>query len=288
MNHIPLDRRLGPCGLDIVDDGQTSCSSQSPGNMTPSFSSKKRPVFEAQEITRKRMMRMRRSYLTAEERKKEDREAEKRYQFTFTRMVSRDIRRQIALMHINAMNSLDTRLIKQFFDDFARPDLRCTNRMSPSIYGTPIDSPRTRDQVIDLWLDYIICKPDAVVKMLSHKVIRYYGSMSTEVQFIAHIRATNVTVLHNKPTNSSLESSLPRDTPDDSAVQTAPHVLLTPVNVIVYVSFHLDDRHLLTDIQVDGRFVPVPELSQHYANYTQNCAHEVIVKNGGNEVILPS
>ncbi|RYY88873.1 hypothetical protein EON63_01675 [archaeon] len=273
----------------LFDDGQTTCSSgdslDNAGRKAPS--SKKRHLDAMDEAVVKKNMRKRRSALTVEERKQEDKDAEKRFQFTFSRLLVRDIRRYFAQMHINAVNTLDVSMIKQFFDDFAKPDVQCINKLAPSIYGLPLAHLPAREQVVELWTSYIICKPDATTKLLSNQVIRHYNTKTSEIRFLAHFRATNVTVL-DPPVNHADSPSSFAHGDIQPLVHTSQHVQLTPVNVIINFTFHLNDQHMMTNIEVDGRFVPDPDLSKHYANYSQNCTHDVIVKNGGREVVLPS
>lgn len=254
--------------------------------------SKKRLLTALDEEVIKMSRRRRRAELSAEGRKQQNRDEEKRYRFTFSRLISRDIRRNFAQMHVNAVNTLDMNIVRQFFETFSRPDLLCTNYISSSIYGTSPDQICTREDLIELWKEFLICKPDGSAKLLSNQVIRHYNTKTTKVCCIVHYRATNTMVADLPPSSPSLQGALedlviyPTENAVVPVVHTAQHVKLTPVNVIMHFTFHLNEEHMLTKIVSDGRFVPDPELSLHYANYSRNCSHDVIVKNGGRDVVL--
>eukprot|EP01031_Cornospumella_fuschlensis_P023516 gene23516-28522_t len=232
----------------------------------------------------KRNRKKRRLTMTADERREEDRDWKSRFRFTFGRMFLRDIRRNFALMHVNVLNSLDTNMIKQFFNDYARPDVLCTNKLALSIYGLPLSILTSRQQVVDLWTSYVGCKPDATSKLLSNRIIRHYNTKTTDVRFLVHFLATNVTVLDSS--DASFTPNITEASESAPLVQKAPSVQLTPVNLVVQFSFQLDDRHAIYAVEVDGRFVPDPDLSKHYANYRQHCCNDIIVKDGGREVEL--
>eukprot|EP01031_Cornospumella_fuschlensis_P045311 gene45311-55434_t len=276
------------------DDGLTTCSSADDLVKSTSTASKGGVTEKAA----KQALRKRRSTMTAQERREEDKALVKRVKFAFGRLMRRDIRRHLALMHNNVLNSLDTSLIRRFFCDFARPDLQCINKLASSIYSLPLGVLTSREEVISLWCEYIVCKPDAMSKLLSNQVTRYYSTQSSEIRCMLHFRATNVTVLDTpalRVARNTDDFTRAKEDLADALVKnepvpfhTAQHVLLTPVNVVASFTFTLDDQHGISAIEVDARFVPDPQLSQHYDNYQKNCSTEVIVKNDGKEVILPS
>lgn len=284
---------------DFVERTNSS-GSDSPvrtGTRTSGQKSKRgEPSVNEKEI--KRTMRKRRAELSLEERKKEDKEAVKRYQFTFTRLFSHDIRRYIAQMHTNIANSPDAvQNFRSFFYDFALPDVQCTNKLAPSIYALPVAHFMTRDEVVDLWSSYVACHPDGAFKLLGTQVVRKYNSKTSEVRMTLHFHGTYEKIIESpsdqvvaasepwRPIQNTSPPAIPPSSPSMlPAMQIVEH---TPVNVVMYIVFVMSDQHLITHIEVDGRFVPDPTLSRYYITYkAENMAEEVVVNHGGTVVAL--
>ncbi|RYG98161.1 hypothetical protein EON65_51790 [archaeon] len=280
-------------------------------------SSNKRPRPSIDEKEVKKTIRKRRAVLSIEERKREDKDAEKRYQFAFTRMVSYDVRRYIPQMHINTVNSPDSlESIRQFFNDFALPNVQCTNKLAPSIYALPVAFFMKREDVINLWASYVACHPDGACKLLGTQIIRKYNSKTSEVRMTVHFKGTYEKVIDptSPPPNTTASSStssnrlesdplLSNPAHSDSVFdvsylthstsQVSPQppfstypsvqvVELTPVNVVMYIGFHMNADNFITNIDIDGRFVPDPVLSQYYVKYkAENLAEEVVVRDNG-------
>ncbi|RYH06723.1 hypothetical protein EON65_42540 [archaeon] len=205
----------------------------------------------------KKNIRKRRAELSIEERKKEDKDAEKRYQFTFTRLFSHDIRRYIAQMHSNMINSPDASTnIWNFFHDFAVPNVQCKNLLAPAIYSMPLSQYagiilKKREDVINLWTSYIGSHPDGVGTLLGTQVIRKYNSKTSEVRMRSNYRGTYEKVV-------DIPSVPPSTNSTDPTFPTVRVVKLIPINVMMCIVFHMNADNIITHIDIDGRFFLTP------------------------------
>eukprot|EP01031_Cornospumella_fuschlensis_P027797 gene27797-33571_t len=244
----------------------------------------KRPRLPVNEQEIKKIRRKRRSTMTKEERKKEDKDAEKKYQFTFSRLLHHDIRRYIAQMHINTVNSPDAaRNIHRFFHDFAVPTVSCRDCVANAIYALPVKNFLSRDEVIDVWIAYVGCHPDGAGKLLGTQIVRKYNSKTSEVRMTVNFRGTYEKVIDTLDQPAVLTDDGANADPSSAPIyHTTKLVEHTPVNVVMYMTFHMNADQLITNIELNGRFVPDPTLKPYYVQYKAgNIAEEVIVQDGG-------
>eukprot|EP01031_Cornospumella_fuschlensis_P023451 gene23451-28450_t len=209
-------------------------------------SSPKRP---SEDRLKKRNFIIRRNKMTPLERAVEDRQFLDRYRFTFSRLVSSDIRRLYSIMYTNVLNSGDPMLVRQFFRQFTVSRVQFFNYMASQVYNLPPILLTDQKAVEDVYVSFLDPKVDATTRLLETKVIRHYDTRTSDLSFLVRFTAHHVESVAD---NNAEEAG---KIGDNSAVtvSTAHKIHVSAVDFYCKTTFSLNEANQITSIHLVGR-----------------------------------
>eukprot|EP01039_Chlorochromonas_danica_P002424 gene2425-2657_t len=142
-------------------------------------------------------------------------------------MLKNDVRRDYPLMFVNVMNSGNASYLTRFFSTYAVPQCSLTDHF----HGHSFPRVHGRQHMIDLLLTCHALCPDIYGEIVECRIARWVDRLESTLVVSVRVRGTKVT-----------------------------HDLVSPIDLLVTNTFHLDASNRIADLVVVSRPYIIPDI----------------------------